>query len=329
GLSNEVSPDRIMNVLASTNDPQRAAETLVRMANEHGGNDNVTVVLIDVVGDDDGSTTNSSTEISEPVVAQDMSRKTRAGDDGADHALSSQQRPTTATAAPVYEGADVSGSQSSSLGDAGRGIYATAVSGNLAQTGSPSATSALTGVQPLTNTVSVHAPTERPSDRRDRGRRRGPRRITFRSVIFVLLVAGVAYGAYALVEWYSQNSYFVQVDHGELVVYQGRPGGFLWTHPKELKRTGVPVLQVPNQYWGALRSGVEESSYGAAVQYVNRLQQYEASLQGGATPSPSVPPPPSSTTAASPLYPSADPRAHRHEHTPGQTTRQSWQAGEV
>ncbi|MHB8680733.1 MAG: Stp1/IreP family PP2C-type Ser/Thr phosphatase, partial [Acidimicrobiales bacterium] len=53
GLSNEISTRRMTSVLSSTPDPQQAAETLVRMANEHGGNDNVTVVVLDVlVGDE-------------------------------------------------------------------------------------------------------------------------------------------------------------------------------------------------------------------------------------------------------------------------------------
>ncbi|HUY64664.1 MAG TPA: Stp1/IreP family PP2C-type Ser/Thr phosphatase [Acidimicrobiales bacterium] len=53
GLTNEVSTDRITGVLSSAADPQEAAQTLVRMANEHGGNDNVTVVVLDVVVGED------------------------------------------------------------------------------------------------------------------------------------------------------------------------------------------------------------------------------------------------------------------------------------
>ena len=45
--------------------------------------------------------------------------------------------------------------------------------------------------------------------------------------------------------WYDTNSYFVGVDHNELVIYQGRIGGFLWYNPVEVKRTGVTTADVP------------------------------------------------------------------------------------
>ena len=49
GLTNEVDDQQIQRVLASTSDPQEAARALVRAAVDHGGNDNVTVVVVDVV----------------------------------------------------------------------------------------------------------------------------------------------------------------------------------------------------------------------------------------------------------------------------------------
>ncbi|HLG66731.1 MAG TPA: Stp1/IreP family PP2C-type Ser/Thr phosphatase [Acidimicrobiales bacterium] len=49
GLSNEVAPDEISEVLATVPDPAAAAGVLVARANEHGGSDNVTVVVVDVL----------------------------------------------------------------------------------------------------------------------------------------------------------------------------------------------------------------------------------------------------------------------------------------
>jgi len=49
GLSNEVDPQEMAAILAATPDPQGAAEALVARANEHGGNDNITVVVVDVL----------------------------------------------------------------------------------------------------------------------------------------------------------------------------------------------------------------------------------------------------------------------------------------
>lgn len=49
GLTGMVGEDRILEILAQNGDPQAASDALVDAANEAGGLDNVTVVLIDVV----------------------------------------------------------------------------------------------------------------------------------------------------------------------------------------------------------------------------------------------------------------------------------------
>ncbi len=53
GLFNEVDDDRIAAVLRRLADPEEAARELVALANQGGGRDNVSVVVVDVVDDDD------------------------------------------------------------------------------------------------------------------------------------------------------------------------------------------------------------------------------------------------------------------------------------
>jgi protein phosphatase len=48
GLTSMVGPDRVKQVLLDERDPQAAADGLVAIANEAGGEDNITVVVIDV-----------------------------------------------------------------------------------------------------------------------------------------------------------------------------------------------------------------------------------------------------------------------------------------
>lgn len=50
GLSNEVSDDEIRDVLLQHANLDAACEQLIELANTHGGNDNITVVLADVQG---------------------------------------------------------------------------------------------------------------------------------------------------------------------------------------------------------------------------------------------------------------------------------------
>ena len=49
GLTNELDEAQIAEVLATVPDPQIAADLLVRAARTHGGSDNITVVVVDVV----------------------------------------------------------------------------------------------------------------------------------------------------------------------------------------------------------------------------------------------------------------------------------------
>lgn len=55
GLTNELTDDEIADVLAKEQDPTRAAHELVGRALGHGGMDNVTVVVIDLVDEEGGA----------------------------------------------------------------------------------------------------------------------------------------------------------------------------------------------------------------------------------------------------------------------------------
>ena len=94
----------------------------------------------------------------------------------------------------------------------------------------------------------------RRAKRRERRIARGRRLITFRTLLFVILLGAVLAGAFYAVRWYDTNSYFVGVNNNELVIYQGRIGGFLWYNPVEVQRTGVTTADVPPQYTDQLTS---------------------------------------------------------------------------
>jgi hypothetical protein len=97
-------------------------------------------------------------------------------------------------------------------------------------------------------------------------------------LLFLVVLGGVAYAGFATVRWYVNNSYFVGLNHGQVVVYQGRPGGFVGIEPKIVKRTQMTAVQVPSYRIPDLRGGVQEPSYSAAVRYIADLQQSVCSL---------------------------------------------------
>jgi protein phosphatase len=224
GLSNEVPPDVMAGVLASVRDPRTAAETLVGLANDSGGNDNITAVVVDVlVGEPDAAAT-GDTAIGDAARA-DLTGSVAAGD--VRDAVSGAVMPPAAVVAaePVAQG---------------------------------------DGAKPAEQT---------------RRKRKGPRRITFRVLLFLVLLGGLAYAAWYVIEVYVGDSYFVGLQRNQLVIYQGRPGGFLGLEPKIVDHTGVTKAQVGSIVLPALQSGVQEPTRTAANQYVSQLVKDECGLE--------------------------------------------------
>jgi serine/threonine protein phosphatase PrpC len=232
GLSNEVLPDALARVLSSVRDPQLAAQTLVDMANDSGGNDNITAVVVDVL-------------VGEPAPA---STAETAADD-----------LTGWVAAAEVRAAGAAGAAPAVVTSAAEVVVA------------PPATGA--------------APVRR--------RAKGPRRITFRVLLFLVLLGGLAYGAWYVIKVYVGDSYFVGLQKNELVIYQGRPGGFLGLEPKIVDHTGVTTAEVGSIVVPALKGGVQEPSRSAANRYVSKLVEAECSLQ---SPPPSCTPTTTTTT---------------------------------
>lgn len=363
GLTNEVSEDRIATVLERRDDPGDIAATLVRLANEHGGNDNVTVVVVDVVladpADDlpGGATTGALAGVTvlaggalgrrEPSPLGDGAAEAASGsadDRGGSATTTMTVVPGAATppggqpAAPAERpGGDGGQTPDDSVDDAAGaapgatpddrpvsgaadGQDAAAVPASVATRssersgGSGATTSAgaavfaapadtsgpvgpVTGVTRADTSGRV-APGSAPpaaevSGQAARRRPKGPRLITFRSILFLVVLGAVLYGLYSVVRWYVDNSYFVKLatvtangtSSEEVVIYQGRQGDFLGIKPKIVRETGVTPAEIPQDFLPSLQSGVEKSSLAAANSYVQGLVCLHLQLTTG-NPSP-------------------------------------------
>jgi protein phosphatase len=117
--------------------------------------------------------------------------------------------------------------------------------------------------------------------------------------VFILAVVVVIAAALAAVGWYARHTYFVGLDHGQVAIFKGRPGGLLWFNPTLDRRTSMAESEVPAARLPDVKAGQEEATRAEAQRYVNALRQ-EAAAQTTTTvpptaPAPTTPAPPPST----------------------------------
>jgi len=287
GLTNEVSVEQISQVLHSVKDPRKAARALVDRANAHGGNDNVTVVVVDVLVGEEGN--------AEPSVVSRVSLADLVGDpptaqgarvDAPGPAPTApsvpngvvQTEPPTA-AVPITEAPAASATATpATLGSAAAAAPVLMTNGAAGDVfvASPMPMGVPTLPPPehlAAEEEKKAAPVPRES-RRERRRRLGvPRRITVRVILFFLLLLAVPVGGVAVVRWYSMDNWYVAIDHGHLAVYQGRQGGFLGFKPRLLDLTGVTTSEVLPFRLAYLRQTVNEPSLKAGARYIANLHQ--------------------------------------------------------
>ena len=307
GLSNEVGMDEMADILGAVSDPHDAAGTLVNAANEHGGSDNITVVVVDVqIGRPGTDGASRITPIGASTAAITVASATVAGAAGAvtakpngdasategsdtddDAPASSPDSPSDVTQAVPFRGGPPlpAFSDSDTLAPGARLGFGTE-SRTLGEEGPRSDEFFLgSGAVPVAR-ASTRVPlaerTPAPPDtsrkrkdketRRQRRRRLGiPRRITFRVVGFILLVAAVPVAAYFVIRWYAYDNWIVTLQGNQVVIKQGQPGGVLWFHPKVVDRTRVAKSQLSTAAANALVVGVQKPSLRDARTYLSSV----------------------------------------------------------
>ena len=250
-------------------DPRKAARALVDRANAHGGSDNVTVVVVDVLVGEEGD--RPSPSVGRPGC------RCRAADRAADaEPAAASTTPPVAAAPPVpargppTERRRPPCRRLQLAGDAERGWPGTCSSPRRRRSASRRSRPPSTG--PAAEREVARPPRE---TRRERRRRLGiPRRITVRVILFFLLMLAVPAGG----------------DRGGPLVLDGQlvrdrsttatspstraaQGGFLGFEPKLLDLTGVTTTEVLPYRLPVLRHTVDEPSLKAGERYIANLHQ--------------------------------------------------------
>ncbi|MFK8024638.1 MAG: SpoIIE family protein phosphatase, partial [Ilumatobacter sp.] len=237
GLVDEVDDDRISEVLKTVEDPQEATDQLVTLANEAGGRDNITIIVLDVLDGDDPPDPTQEIDLT-PVWANDDLELT--DDEIARIEAGLPRTPATdELVAPAArkdgrkfgrrkgDKADESDDTTTKTPDDGAGSTTLA-----ALTGSAVANNG-DAPDPTDTAVADEALTGRAARKAAKQARRaagdGPRlgRVVAVFVVLALFVAGFV----ALAAWARRGYYVDFNDQNQVVVFQGRPGGLLWFEP--------------------------------------------------------------------------------------------------
>jgi serine/threonine protein phosphatase PrpC len=266
GLSNELVDDEIEALLV-VGTPSDAARALVAAANAHGGLDNITAVVADVVTDASGRAT--------PDAAVPESRRSDAAPTGA---------PSGGASTPPSAGAT--------------GIV------DAVATADPSPTMALGVVTAAPPAIRpVLSARERRRRRREewRARRTVNKWVSFRGALFLLAVAAVLVVGFGFLQWYGTSAnYVVTVKSRHIVILRGQLGGFLWWPTKLVVVYPYGVFQLPSVAHDAVEAGVNEPSLRDAEHYVATMHaQWRLSRGLGVTGSPTT----TTTYAQTPTLP--------------------------
>jgi protein phosphatase len=283
GLTNEVDPAEIARILADEAEPSDAAKALVRAANAHGGNDNITVVVIDILVGEEGAggfaeePAAAGAAFEAPEVAPD--------DAGASAAPPMAAVEFAATHDDLFVRAAPDGSAPEQLA-VPAAVAGEEVDGEGAEPAAPSRR-------------------ERRRERRRQRRMAGiPRWITLRVVLFAVLVVAVVAAGYGFLRWYATDNWYVTLDGNHLAVYQGRPGGFLWFQPKLVDRSDVTTSDVLSFHVPSLKGDTQQPSLSAARHYIDDLHEefieQKDITSGQSTVSATTLPPSTTTTSTTP-----------------------------
>ena len=298
GLSNEVDLGEMAAILGQVADPHEAATRLVEVANEHGGADNITVVVVDVqVAEDRGGERVLVTALSAGSAASGVVG-------GVPSVHPSESSPATPSPATPSSGPTASSNAGPGTGGAAgvptprpddtaviRAVRPDDTLAPGARLGFGPEETVLAEVGPRSDEFFVGAGSSAPlsrsttrvpppplprspesETRRERRRRLGiPHRVTFRVIGFLLLIAAVPVAAYFVLHWYAYDNWRVSLEGDQVVITQGQPGGVLWFNPKVVDRTACRASDVTPSARAALRSGVDKSSLHSAQDYIKQI----------------------------------------------------------
>jgi serine/threonine protein phosphatase PrpC len=275
GLFNEVDETRIAQVLRQTSDPRKAAQVLVHLANEGGGRDNISVVVVDIT-DDGGRPRALEARADEHRIVDTVRFEDRplGGGEPSDPTMIDAGYPngdgqgggddvTATRPLPVTPGADAQSVR----------VNRAAGTGPAPALGTTRTPDGRVVVDPTLMPPGSMAEPEVPQMAPAPVVVRQPRtRFTWRVALFVLCFVGIFAGAIYAVNWVADNSWFVGTEGNQVAIFRGRPGGLLWRQPRVEQHAGFALDDVLTQFRPSVQAGTERTSLADAQAYLDLVK---------------------------------------------------------
>ena len=276
GLFNEVDAEVVAATLAGRDDPSDAAQELVRLANEGGGRDNITCVVVDVV-EGGGAADEADARVavaSEPDLGP-YSPPTEPTPVASVFDEAAPPPPPPPPPPSAGAGSDAGGAEVEPSAERDPpAAPADAAGGDDPPTPRHDTAPALIGAIPDHLPDDEDEPAEPPARR--------PRRFTWRVVVFVLALVGLAAAVVGALYYYGRNTYYVAFDADEQVtIFKGQPGGFLVWDPTVERVTAISAADLKATAAERVRSQPDQATLDDAEAFVANLCE---SLATGARP---------------------------------------------
>lgn len=234
GLINELTDPQVEAALRRLSDAGDAARELVRLANDRGGRDNITVVVVDVILDEAGALTTP------PAAGTDDTD----GDATAEVALVTTAASAMPSTTELRPDDDTEADDAPSDADDAFAALAAERAGR-----APATTAEDTTPPQPTSPL-----------------------LTWRLLGFVGLIFLVIAGAIAAVGWWARGGAHLDFAGDEVVIYEGRAGSVLWFEPTMVERTAIFRSELPEAVVEDIDGGREVGSVGEARELIDEIR---------------------------------------------------------
>ena len=99
------------------------------------------------------------------------------------------------------------------------------------------------------------------------------RYITLRSSAFAAAVLALGVGVFVVFGWFAQSGYYLANVNGQVAVFQGHVGGFLWYQPQQVLMTEFKVSELRPGDRDQIKNNLSEPSLSAAIRHIANMHE--------------------------------------------------------